>query len=132
MSEAKQKVLVVEDNKEHLMALVIRLRSLGFEAISAGDGVTATMMANREKPDAILLDLGLPAGDGFVVLKRLKSSVATVSTPVIVVSARPPAVNRALSIDQGAIGFLQKPVKTQELLSMLQRGLKPRREIVQQ
>ena len=124
MSEQKQRILVVEDNREHLMALVIKLRALGYDVISAGDGVTATMLANREKPDAVLLDLGLPAGDGFVVLKRLKSSMATLGIPVIVVTARPPAVNRAMTMEQGAVAFLQKPVKTTELVTALRKGLR--------
>jgi two-component system KDP operon response regulator KdpE len=130
MSEAKHKVLVVEDNREHMMALVIKLKALGYDVVSASDGATATMVAQREKPDAVLLDLGLPAGDGFVVLKRLKASMTTVSTPVIIVTARPPAGNRAFSLEHGAIAFLQKPVRTEELATALHRGLRLRRELL--
>ncbi len=80
-------------------------------------------VATREKPDAILLDLGLPGGDGFVVLERLRSLGSTIGIPVIVVSAREPMSNRPLAIQAGASAFLQKPVKTDELLSALQRAL---------
>lgn len=105
------------------MALAIKLRARGFDVVSAGDGVTAMTVVNHEKPDAIILDLGLPGGDGFVVLQRLRSSVGTVSLPVIVVTARPAETNRAQSMAQGAIAFLQKPVKTQELMMALRKAL---------
>jgi DNA-binding response OmpR family regulator len=128
MQESKQKVLVVEDNKEHLLAMAVKLKALGYEVVGAGDGATAMMVAKRERPDAVLLDLGLPAGDGFVVLKRLRALLPTMNIPVIIVTARPPAVNRALAIDQGAVAFLQKPVKTEELMGALRKGLRSPRE----
>jgi two-component system KDP operon response regulator KdpE len=105
------------------MALAIKLRAHNFDVVAASDGVTALTVVNREKPDAILLDLGLPGSDGFVVLQRLKSLAGTVAIPVIVVSARPPQVNRKLALEQGAVAFLQKPMKTEELLSALWKAL---------
>jgi DNA-binding response OmpR family regulator len=123
MSQDKNKVLVIEDNKEHMMAISIKLKAHNYDVVWAGDGVTAMTVATREKPDAILLDLGLPGGDGFVVLERLRSLGSTIGIPVIVVSAREPMSNRPLAIQAGASAFLQKPVKTDELLSALQRAL---------
>lgn len=103
--------------------MAIKLQAHGFDVISASDGVTAMTVVNREKPDAVILDLGLPGGDGFVVLQRLRSMTNTVALPVVVVSARPPQTNRAQALEQGAIAFLQKPVKTQELLAALRKAL---------
>jgi CheY-like chemotaxis protein len=123
MSQDKNKVLVIEDNKEHMMAISIKLKAHNYDVVWAGDGVTAMTVATREKPDAILLDLGLPGGDGFVVLERLRSLGSTIGIPVIVVSAREPMPNRPMAIQAGASAFLQKPVKTDELLSALQRAL---------
>ena len=123
MSQDKNKVLVIEDNKEHMIALSIKLKAHNYDVVWAGDGVTAMTVATREKPDAILLDLGLPGGDGFVVLERLRSLGSTIGIPVIVVSAREPMANRPMAIQAGASAFLQKPVKTDELLSALQRAL---------
>jgi ActR/RegA family two-component response regulator len=65
MSQDKNKVLVIEDNKEHMIALSIKLKAHNYDVVWAGDGVTAMTVATREKPDAILLDLGLPGGDGL-------------------------------------------------------------------
>ena len=117
MSEERNTVLVIEDNQEHLMAMAIKLRAHGFDIVSAGDGATAMTVVNREKPNAIVLDLGLPGGDGFVVLQRLRSLASTVALPVVVVTARPAQTNRAVAPERGVVAFLQKPVKTSELLT---------------
>ncbi|HZL68387.1 MAG TPA: response regulator transcription factor [Candidatus Limnocylindrales bacterium] len=129
MSEERDKIIVIEDNKEHLMALAIRLRAHGFDVVSAGDGATAMTVVNREKPDAAILDLGLPGGDGFVVLQRLRSLARTVALPVVVVTARPAQTNRALALEQGVVAFLQKPVKTAELMSALRKALRHREAV---
>jgi two-component system KDP operon response regulator KdpE len=123
MSEKRNKIMVIEDNQEHLMALAIKLRAHGFEIVSAGDGATAMTVVNREKPDVVILDLGLPGGDGFVVLQRMRSLSNTVALPVVVVTARPAQTNRNLALEQGAVAFLQKPVKTVELLAALRKAL---------
>jgi two-component system KDP operon response regulator KdpE len=123
MSEKRNKIMVIEDNQEHLMALAIKLRAHGFEIVSAGDGATAMTVVNREKPDAVILDLGLPGGDGFVVLQRMHSLSNTVALPVVVVTARPAQTNQTLALEQGAVAFLQKPVKTVELLAALRKAL---------
>ena len=106
------------------MALAIKLRAHGFEIVSAGDGATAMGVVIREKPDAAILDLGLPGGDGFVVLQRLRASTSTVTLPVVVVTARPAQTNRALALEQGVVAFLQKPVRTAELLAALRKALR--------
>ena len=124
MNATRNKIIVIEDNPEHLMALAIKLRSHGFEIVSASDGATAMTVLQREKPDAVILDLGLPGGDGFVVLQRLRSLVSTVALPVVVVTARPAETNRALALEQGAVAFLQKPVRTPELLAALRKALR--------
>src|ERR1039458_6302467 len=111
MSEKQNKIMVIEDNQEHLMALAIKLQAHGFEIVSAGDGATAMTVVNRGKPHAVILDLGLPGGDGFVVLQRLRSLTNTVALPVVVVTARPAQTNRALALEHGVVAFLQKPVK---------------------
>ena len=129
MSEERDKIIVIEDNKEHLMELAIRLRAHGFDVVSAGDGATAMTVVNREKPDAVILDLGLPGGDGFVVLQRLRSLASTVALPVVVVTARPAQTNRALALEQGVVAFLQKPVKTAELMTALRKALRHREAV---
>ena len=82
-------------------------------------------MAQKEKPDLIILDIGLPAGDGFVVLDRLQQSAHLSSIPVIVLTARDPQFNRERTMKAGATAFLQKPADNDELLGVIRATLAP-------
>jgi DNA-binding response OmpR family regulator len=113
------KVLIIEDDRDLRRGLNIRLRSAGFETVLAEDGVTATMAARRECPDVILLDLGLPAGDGFVLMERFQLLSAVAATPVVVLSGRDPAVAEPRCRALGAFAFLQKPADDAVLLDTL-------------
>lgn len=102
-----------------------RLKSAGHEVVGARDGTSAISTARQELPDLVLLDLGLPAGDGFVVLKRLQMLIQTTTIPVIVVSARDPAGNRDAALKAGAVAYLQKPLETDVLLKVISALLNP-------
>jgi two-component system phosphate regulon response regulator PhoB len=112
-------VLIVEDDKDHLKALQIRLGAAGFGTIWASDGLQAVAAARRERPDVIVLDLGIPGGDGYQVLQRLKMIAPTANIPIIVLSARDPAVHRARSLEAGAVAFFQKPADSDALLKAI-------------
>jgi len=118
-------VLIVEDDKDHLKALQIRLRAAGYETVWASDGLQAVAAARRERPNVILLDLGLPGGDGYQVLQRLKMLAPTAHIPIIVLSARDPAVHRARSLEAGAVAFFQKPADSDALLKAIHEGCAP-------
>ena len=66
----KQKILIVDDDPDLRRGLNLRLRANHFDTAYATDGFSAIAMAQKERPDLIILDIGLPAGDGFVVLDR--------------------------------------------------------------
>jgi DNA-binding response OmpR family regulator len=119
----ERKILIVEDDDELRLGMGIRLKSAGYNVVEAADGVTAISVAQREKPDLVLLDLGLPAGDGFVVLERMKSLVPLAAIPVIVLSARDPATNRENARRSGALAFFQKPVENKTLLAAVRAAL---------
>jgi two-component system KDP operon response regulator KdpE len=76
-------------------------------------------MAQKERPDLIILDLGLPAGDGFAVLQRLQDSDTLSSIPVIVLTARDPQFNEQKARLAGAGAFFQKPADNRELLDVI-------------
>ena len=76
--------------------------------------------ARKHQPHFILLDLGLPGGDGFVVLERLKSNRLVSAIPVIVVTAQDHAVAEQKARECGAVAFLKKPVKADELIATIQ------------
>jgi len=82
-------------------------------------------MAQKERPDLIILDIGLPAGDGFVVLDRLQQSAQLSEIPVIVLTARDPQHNRERTMKAGACAFLQKPADSNELLEVIRTTLNP-------
>jgi DNA-binding response OmpR family regulator len=100
-----------------------RLKADGFEAIFAGDAISAVNQARKERPDLILLDLMLPAGDGYVVMERLKAMPALEAVPVIVVSARDPSTESGRAGDAGVDAFFRKPFDYAELLSAIRKAL---------
>src|SRR5580700_3354160 len=120
---AGKKILIVEDEVVQLTALARSLKSAGFEIVAARDGLTAISTARKEQPDLILLDLGLPAGDGFVVLQRLQMLLNTGTIPVIVVSSRTPIGNRDAALKAGAIAYIHKPVDIPILLKAINDAL---------
>jgi two-component system KDP operon response regulator KdpE len=119
----KPKILVVDDDPDLLKALRLRLRANNCDVISVSDGYSVMGAAQKEHPDVIILDLGLPAGDGFVVLERLQASDTLSGIPVIVLTARDPQGNEARALRAGAAAFFQKPVDNEELLNVIRVSL---------
>jgi len=119
------KIMIVDDDPDLRQALRLRLRANHYETINAGDGYSAIALAYKEHPDLIILDLGLPGGDGFVVMERLRSNCELMMVPIIVVSARDPKYNEPLAIQAGAHAFFQKPFDTTELLNSIMDALNP-------
>ncbi len=119
----KPKILVVDDDPDLLRAMRLRLRSNNCEISTAADGYSAIAAAQKERPDLIILDLGLPAGDGFVVLDRLQNSNQLANIPVIVLSARDPQGNEERALKAGATIFFQKPVDNEELMNCIRVSL---------
>lgn len=119
----KAKILIVDDDPDLRQALRLRLRANHFETINAGDGYSAIAQAYKEHPNLIILDLGLPAGDGFVVLDRLQKDDKLSMIPVIVLTARDPQSTENLALQSGATAFFQKPADNTELLNVIRATL---------
>ncbi len=117
------KILIVEDDLDQAIGLSVRLRSNGYEVLFASDGTTAFTQACKMRPDLIILDVGLPAGDGFKVIEWLAGMVTTAVIPVIVLSGRDPAVTRDRVLRMGAKAFFQKPVDNDILLNTIREVL---------
>ena len=117
------KILIVEDALDSWNSLSSIVRPHHFHPIRAADGMQAVSEARKHQPHVILLDLGLPWGDGFVVLERLKQNRLLSAIPVIVVTAQDPAMAEQRARKSGAIAFLQKPVKADELIETIRRVL---------
>jgi DNA-binding response OmpR family regulator len=114
-----KKILVVDDDPDVRLGLQIRLAANDYQVAFAADGVTSIAEARKNVPDLIILDLGLPAGDGFSVLERLKVNEKLSLIPVIVLSGRDRVGNWDRAIKAGAKTFLQKPVANDKLLAVV-------------
>jgi len=119
----KKKILIVDDDEDLAKGLRVRLRAQNYAVGVATDAVSATSEAKKDPPDLILLDLGLPAGDGFIVMERLSNIESLASVPIIVVSARDPDTNKKRALEAGAMAYLQKPVDNEELLIAIRKAL---------
>src|SRR5580692_12258426 len=119
----RHKILVVDDDPDLLRALRLRLKAQDYDISTASDGYAAIATAQKERPALIILDLGLPVGDGFVVLERLQSSDSLAGVPVIVLSARDPQSNEERALKAGAAAFFQKPADNEELLNVIRVSL---------
>jgi two-component system KDP operon response regulator KdpE len=122
---ANPKILVVDDDPDLVRALRLRLRANNYEVATATDGYSAIASAQKERPSLIILDLGLPVGDGFVVLDRLQNIATLSGIPVIVLSARDPQANEERALRAGATAFFQKPADNDELLNLIRTSLGP-------
>jgi DNA-binding response OmpR family regulator len=124
----KPKILVVDDDPDLVRALRLRLRANNYDVATASDGYSAIASAQKEHPALVILDLGLPVGDGFVVLERLQNSDALSGIPVIVLSARDPQSNEERALKAGAAAFFQKPADNDELMNVIRVSIGPGQE----
>jgi DNA-binding response OmpR family regulator len=120
---APPKVLVVDDEPDVLNALRIRLKTWGFDVICAEDGMTATKIAIDQAPDVVLLDIGIPAGNGHTVAENLKQNLRTRYTPVIYLTARNAPQDRHIAEKNGAFDYITKPFVAADILATLNRAL---------
>lgn len=116
---AKLKILIVEDDADVRLGYHVLLTAYHYDTCFANDSLTAVSEARKNMPDLIILDLGLPAGDGFVVLDRFRANLNLALIPVIVVSARDIHGNKDRALKAGAKAFVQKPWNDNELLTLI-------------
>jgi DNA-binding response OmpR family regulator len=118
---AKGKILVVDDEQDMAKALKVRLKANGYHVVLASDSVQAFVMAGKERPDLIILDIMIPGGGGFVVAERLKQSQTTHHIPIIFLTGIPGGEEKAHQL--GASGYVMKPYHPDELMETIHRAL---------
>jgi DNA-binding response OmpR family regulator len=119
------KVLLVDDERSILLMLEVNFRAAGFDVVTATSGAGALETAVAARPDAVVLDLGLPDVDGWEVVKRLRELEGVASTPVVVLSGtdRNDALTRGYASTVEA--YVAKPVEPEELVQTVRRVLAP-------
>jgi len=120
---ADETILIIDDNADMRLQLSLRLKAHGYQTVFATGAPEAITRARQTQPDVILLDLGLPGSNGFLVLERLKATSMLDQIPVIIVSAEEAVVAEAKSITRGAAAFLQKPVVQRTLIETIEKAL---------
>jgi len=105
----EKKILIVDDERDFVRILSANLKARGYNTVTASDAVGAITVAQKERPDLIILDVNMPGGDGLTVLKRLGASDHTSLIPVIVVTGLTPAAKVEM-LAAGAVAFYVKPV----------------------
>jgi CheY-like chemotaxis protein len=116
---AAARILIVDDEIEVRQLLGEELRDLGHDSVYAGDGAQALSLARRKRPDLILLDLRLPGGNGFSVLRRLRTIPEFASIPVIVFSGMRSPEAEELALMLGAREFVHKSLKDDDLIEAI-------------
>ncbi len=115
------RILIVEDERGLRRALGINLKARGYEVSLAENGRTALAVASKQRPEAVVLDLGLPDIDGVQVIEGLRGWT---DVPIIVLSARTGEQDKVLALDAGADDYVTKPFGVDELLARLRAALR--------
>ena len=115
-----KRILIVEDDADVRLGYQVLLKAHNYETFFAANAVAALTESRTHDPDLIILDLGLPAIDGFDLLEHFGPMYVSM-VPVIVVSGRDLHRNRERALNAGAVGYLQKPWNDDELLEMIAR-----------
>ncbi len=116
-------VLLVDDDEDLLVALAAPLRRQGFDVVVATDAVTAVSTAVKQPPDVVIMDIGLPGGDGMMVMQRLHSLPQLAGVPVIMLSGRDPEKHRDEALAAGAADYLAKPISPEALSAAVVEAL---------
>jgi DNA-binding response OmpR family regulator len=120
---SNKKILLVDDDPNVRKGMHVRLTANHYDTFFAADAIAAMAEARKHQPDLIILDLGLPGGDGLVVMQWLKAIPALALIPIIVVSARDIRANQHRVLKAGAKAFLQKPVDNSEFFAVIRDAL---------
>jgi two-component system alkaline phosphatase synthesis response regulator PhoP len=115
------KILVVDDEAKIVKLVRSYLQQAGYSVVDAGDGQTALIQARREKPDLVVLDLGLPGIDGMEVARILRRES---NTPIIMLTARIEDTDRIVGLELGADDYVTKPFNPRELVARVRAVLR--------
>ena len=116
-----KRVLAVDDEPHILKLIAFSLRAHGFEVLEASDGLSAITVAEAEHPDLILLDVMMPALDGYEACRRLKASPATADIPIFMLTAKAQSAEQQTGLDAGAMDYICKPFTPKDLVATVEK-----------
>jgi len=120
----KEKILIVDDEKDIVKMLDYNLKKEGFRTISCYDGEDAVDIAVRERPNIVILDLMLPGMDGLEVCKILKKETKTSAMPIIMLTAKSQEADKVIGLELGADDYITKPFSPRELIARVKAVLR--------
>jgi DNA-binding response OmpR family regulator len=115
-------ILIIEDDPNIARSLSVRLQAAGYETSLASDGLSGVHSAVRHRPDLVLLDISLPAGDGFSVAERIQTNIPTPTSIIFLTASKRPEFRKRAN-DLGAVAFFEKPFEAQDLLATIRKSL---------
>jgi DNA-binding response OmpR family regulator len=122
VASVAKKILIIEDDRNIATALSVRLGSVGYEVTTASDALTGLTTAIKLRPDLVLLDVSMPAVNGFGVAERMRT-LSPAPTPVIFLTASKEPGLRQRARDFGAAAFFEKPYEAEDLLAAIRQTL---------
>jgi CheY-like chemotaxis protein len=118
-----KRILAVDDEPHILKLVAFSLKSGGYEVLEAADGLSAISIARAEQPDLILMDVMMPALDGYEACRRLKADPETAQIPVIMLTAKTQAAEHKTGEAAGAEGYINKPFTPKDLVAQMREFL---------
>lgn len=119
----KKKILIIEDYKNIVEILTMRLSSMGYTVISAKDGQEGLTLARKEKPDLIVLDVTLPKMNGYKISRLLKFDSRYKDIPIIMLTSRETKLDEQIGLETGADVYIYKSDRTGKLLKTIRHFL---------
>lgn len=120
-----KRILIIEDYKNIVEILTMRLEAMGYEVLCAGDGQEGLNLARKAKPDLIILDVLLPKMSGFKVCRLLKFDVKYKDIPIIMLTSRESEENARTGLQAGADHYVYKSDQKGTLLRLIREYLNP-------
>ena len=118
-----KKILIVEDDKDICKALAIRLKSCNYQVDIAEDAVTGVNHVVKNNPDLILMDISIPAGNGFILAERVRALPGIGNIPIIFMTANKQPELKQKAEEMGAAAFFEKPFDSNMLITKISQLL---------
>jgi DNA-binding response OmpR family regulator len=120
----EQKTIVIAEDDPEIAALLKRILSVKWRVLSVPDGSAAVLVAKRERPHLVILDVAMPIMDGFAAAQRIRALHGKGKTPIIFITARDTPNDRVTGIQSGARHYLIKPFSPKDVLNKVEGILK--------